>query len=419
MFHERAALVEQFVFENGLPDDIDESVYNTLARASSNGFTIFQRLETVILRDKCPSAAALSFIPTSLRRVELEFGYNRIHVVNHAALQLFLNMLVARLPFLAHFSLDISETLQRIDLRPLINLEHLESLSLHEAIRPDSGISLGVVDEGFYEALSARGMPNLAALDFSLHDIGPINRPRFLTFPRLNKIKMTGSASSIDNALRALTTLDLRVVTMMLEQATFNDFNSLFWGLQFRWSLRSVKIRVENADFGSINLLESEVLSYLLHLHNLEELDLNVAPVTIHMCNNDVALMTLAWPNIKRLAIVGADSVEQRQTLECLAYFAADCRSLVDLEFCVRADTVIYERPIGNHGLQSLTLNSGPIADVMATARFIDSLFPSLKEVAVYDDAEERIRIKHLIRTFQSVRKSASSATRVTSIEHQ
>ncbi|KAJ6583628.1 hypothetical protein DFH09DRAFT_1029228 [Mycena vulgaris] len=156
----------------------------------------------------------------------------------------------------------------------------------------------------------------------------------------------------------------------LTEFAFDNEFDSFDFSDSANYLIRSSSLR---SLFCFVNLTSVSVLS----------------AVGIDLDDTTVTDMARSWPHIERLELQSYyGTTAPRATLQCLEAFPKYCPHLIKLSIAFDA-TVIPTSPgdLSLESLKNLDVEASPIATAPPVARFIASIFPSLKNITTLPDS--------------------------------
>jgi hypothetical protein len=199
---------------------------------------------------------------------------------------------------------------------------------------------------------------------------------------------------------------------------TFTEWRNCFDKLVklFGLSLRSIHL-IENIVDDGLGMMG--LLQPLLTLHHLEHITM-LCSSTVSVTSANIHDIASAWPALRSYRLGGRvqkivvhDTENTEDPFQSLVHFSRLCPYLDDLTLRINGGNPpqSFKELYSTHGLVKLRLDLPDNNDPIGVARFIDQLFPAVRDFLVTgniddDDYDERgwQNLSRVIRIFQAVR---------------
>ncbi|KAK6978063.1 hypothetical protein R3P38DRAFT_3120613 [Favolaschia claudopus] len=376
--------VKQFSVDPGAWERISK-VIPMLSMCSPGGF-LFPQLRVLLVQRGISDAVALrSLLPPTLESFEMRSKAT----IEAASLVSTLGNLC---PNLKHVSVSLS--------KGSMSSAHSTSFLVCAS---DNLVSLNMNETPTMEALLHLGqLPSLATLDFrSLPPASTLHAPPSASHPlfgRLRKLEIwdVGIQPAIEflklffhNA--SLVSIDLRfsATTHWTLPKTQSLYDTLTVACAHGF-LRELKLHTydDDAEEREQPEMPGSVLRTLTCFHELRILFI---PGSLALDDNAFNELTLSWPNMAYLVFDKScgTSATPSLTLESLRILARNCPQIWGTRFDIDATEVpsAHDTRIVGHKLTSISINSSPISEPAAVARYLSSLYPNLE--AIFTRADE------------------------------
>ncbi|KAK6978028.1 hypothetical protein R3P38DRAFT_502271 [Favolaschia claudopus] len=358
-----------------------------LSICSPGGF-LFPQLRVLIVRSDISEPVTLrSFLPPTLERIKLSWKAN----IPTASLMSTLGNLC---PNLKHVSVSLSaESMDSVDSTCLFlcALHNLVSIEMNQVPTMDALLHLGQLCT--LSSLKFKSLPTASTLHAPPSTTHPL-------FCRLRKLEIwdVGIQPVIKflklffhNASLVSINLKFSATTRWTLAKTQSLYDTLTAACA-HGSLRELELHTcaadDHAEEREQPELPGSVLRTLTCFHELRTL---FVPGLVVLDDNALNELTLSWPNMAYLVFEKScgTSATPSLTLKSLRILARNCPQIWGTHFDIDATEVppAHDTRIVGNKVTSIGINSSPISEPAAVARYLSSLFPNLE--AIFTRADE------------------------------
>jgi hypothetical protein len=354
------------------------------------GVIIFPNMHTlgiVQMPAPIPNHTNLVLFPSSLRHLDLSFGYPGFIYDPMCGGTMYLLEAARQVSKLERLSL--AGSLPRTALLCVMLFKELHTLDLFQV-----GLSDVRGTHIFRDLIGAfSSMKQLIKLLLPYVGLSEEGIPQCKGFQNLESLTVAGPPMALSTFLRSLSTRTLQDVTLdgtttpqLIDVAEWQDCVACLCLLHGS-SLRAIDLRL-TASTGGHDLSRMGVVSPILELHHIERFTIYCPGGRLSV--NDIQTMALAWPNIQVLRLsldVSADETMANNLMStafhCLIPLARQCRKLttLDLRLIGRVLPDMATWPTLHRELVNLDLDVPHIIKPKPIARMLHRIFPALVEV--------------------------------------